>query len=337
MIITRAPLRISLGGGGTDLPSYYSRYGGFVVSGAIDKYVFVSLNRLKIEDFIRVKYSETELVESPDQIEHPLLREALKLTAINKGVEIASMADVPAGTGLGSSGSFLVSLLMALHVFKNEHISVRDLAEEACKIEIDIVGQPVGKHDQYLAALGGLTCLNIDRNGKVEVSSLKISPHHLDQLQNSILLFYTGILRRSSAILSDQKADTDKGRREVVDSLHLTKELGLKIKETLEMGNLDHFGELLDVHWQNKKKRSWKISNSNIDKWYEIAKENGALGGKILGAGGGGFFMFYCPSEHKAKLRTALTREGLREMSSNFDHEGVKVLANFESRVGTFF
>ncbi len=329
MIITRAPLRISLGGGGTDLPSYYSKYGGFILSAAIDKYVFINLNRLKIDDFIRLKYSKTEQVNTIQEIQHPLLREALRLTGVDSGLEIASMADVPAGTGLGSSGSFLVSLLVALHTLKREHISTQDLAEEACHIEIDIVGQPVGKHDQYLAAFGGLTCLDIAPDGKVAVSPLEISSHDLDELRNSILLFYTGILRPSFDILSDQKEDTSKGAQEVVDSLHTTKELGLEIKRALEKGNLKYFGELLDVHWQNKKRRSGKISNPDIDRWYEVAKANGALGGKIMGAGGGGFFMFYCPNDRKAQLRRAMAREGLREMSINFDLEGARVLMNF--------
>lgn len=328
MIIARAPFRIPLGGGGTDLPSYYTQYGGFILSAAIDKYVFISVNKLKVEDFIRIKYSQTELANSADELKHPLFRGAMKLTGIDGGIEIAAMADVPAGTGLGSSGSFLVALLMALHAFKREHIATQDLAELACTIEIDIAGQPVGKHDQYLASFGGITCLDIQSDGKVVVSPLKISPDNLEELRNNTLLFYTGILRQSFDILARQKEDTERGTREVIESLHCTKELGLEIKEVLEGGELDRFGDLLDRHWQNKKKRSKNISDPAIDRWYQIAKENGALGGKIMGAGGGGFFMFYCSNKRKAKLRAAMAAEGLREMRFGFDFEGAKVLMN---------
>ena len=329
MIVARAPFRISLGGGGTDLPSYYSKHGGFILSAAINKYVFISMNRLKIEDFIRVKYSQTELVNSADEIQHPLFRESLKFTGVNGGIEISAMADVPAGTGLGSSGSFLVALLTALHAFKRENIPTQALAEEACHIEIDLVGQPVGKHDQYLATFGGITCLDIATDGSVTVTPLKISFHNMEEFRNNVLLFYTGILRRSFDILAEQRKDTQQDSMEVVESLHKTKELGLEIKSALEYGNLDRFGELLHVHWENKKRRSGKISNPDIDRWYEIAKANGALGGKIMGAGGGGFFMFYCPNDHKAQLRAALAKTGLREMPYDFDFEGAKVLVNF--------
>ncbi len=329
MIITRAPFRIPLGGGGTDLPSYYSQYGGFVLSGAIDKYVFINLNRLKIEDFIRVKYSKTELVNSASQIEHPLLREALKFTGIDGGLEIASMADIPAGTGMGSSGSFLVSILTGLHAFKRDHISIQDLAEEACTIEIDIVGQPAGKQDQYVAAFGGIVCMDIQTDGNVDVEQLRISSHDLDELKNGTLLFYTEILRESFDILGEQKKDTDKGDKNVVDSLHVTKEIGLEIKSAIQSGDFNRFGELLDLHWQNKKKRSGKISDPRVDRWYQIAKDNGALGGKLMGAGGGGFLMFYCPNDRKRDVRRAMAGEGLREMNFNFDFEGAKVLVNF--------
>lgn len=329
MIVTRAPLRIPLGGGGTDLPSYYSEYGGFILSVAINKYVFINLNCLPVDDSLRILYSRSEIVTEVEEIRHPLVRESLKWTGVDGGLEIASMADVPSGTGMGSSGSYLVALLIALHALKREHIPTQELAEEACTIEIELAGQPVGKHDQYLAAFGGIICLDIETDGRVTVSPLRISPYTLEELRNSTLLFYTGIIRRSFDILDAQKKDTERGDKRVVESLHLTKELGLEIKKALESGDLNRFGELLDVHWQNKKKRSGKISAPQIDHWYDLARQNGALGGKLVGAGGGGFFMFLCPNNHKAQLREVMAREGLREMPYDFDLEGAKLLVNF--------
>jgi D-glycero-alpha-D-manno-heptose-7-phosphate kinase len=328
VIITRAPLRIPLGGGGTDLPSYYSEYGGFILSAAIDKYVFINVNRPKTDESIRLKYAETEIVDKVDDIKHPLFREALRAAGVESNVEIASLADVPAGTGMGSSGSFLVALLTALHALKRQNIPTQALAEEACTIEIERAGQPVGKHDQYLAAFGGLTSLEIEKNGMVHVRPLETSAHVVEELRNNTLIFYTGIVRRSFDILQQQQHDTQAGDRSVVESLHATKEIGLRIKKALESGDVDEFGRLLDVHWQNKKRRSSKISDGHLDEVYELAKQNGALGGKLMGAGGGGFFLFYAPNGRKPGLRAALTGAGLREMLFDFDHEGAKVLLN---------
>lgn len=329
MILTRAPLRIPLGGGGTDLPSYYSHYGGFVLSAAINRYVYISINRPQVDDLIRVKYSKSETVKDLNEIQHELVREAMRLTGVERGVEIVSMADVPAGTGMGSSGSFLVALLRALHAYRHEHIPPSQLAEEACRIEIDMVGSPVGKQDQYIAALGGLTSLDIAPDGEVSAIRLPMSTHHLDELRGNLLLFYTGIQRRSLDILEDQRRDTAQVREDVIDSLHQTRRLGLEIKAALEAGDLNRFGELLDVHWQNKKRRSGKISDPRIDRWYEIARDHGALGGKLMGAGGGGFFLLYCPNNHKGQLREAMAGEGLREMPFDFDFEGAKVMVDF--------
>jgi D-glycero-alpha-D-manno-heptose-7-phosphate kinase len=329
MILARAPFRISLGGGGTDLPSYYSQYGGFILSAAINKYLYIYVNRPAADDFIRVKYSRYEQVTSPDDVQHDLVRPALKLLKLNGSLEIVSMADVPAGTGLGSSGTYLVALLAALYELKREKVPTQALAEQACYIEIDLAGHPVGKHDHYLAAFGGITCLDISTDGRVKVSPLNVSITAVEEFRNNVLLFYTGITRSSSDLLAAQKQDTQRGDPAVVDSLHHTKELGYRIKEALEQGDLERFGLLLDEHWQNKKRRSGKITDLRIDRWYEIAKENGALGGKIIGAGGGGFFMFYCPNAHKARLRQALAAEDLREMPYDFDFEGAKVLVNF--------
>lgn len=328
MILSRAPFRIPLGGGGTDLPSYYSRHGGFILSAAIDKYLHISVNRPAADNFIRLKYSRYEQVGSPAEIQHDLVRPALQQLGLNGSLEIASMADVPAGTGLGSSGTYLVALLTALYELKREKVPTQALAEAACHIEMDLAGHPVGKHDPYLAAFGGITTLEIHPDGRVRVSPLNASLTTIEEFRNSVLLFYTGITRSSSDILEAQKQQTQQGDPTVIDSLHRTRELGYRIKEALEGGELDRFGLLLDEHWQNKKRRSGKISNPDIDRWYELAKQHGALGGKIMGAGGGGFFMFYCPNSHKARVRQAMTAAGLRELSYDFDFEGAKVLLN---------
>lgn len=329
MILARAPFRISLGGGGTDLPSYYSQHGGFVVSAAINKYIYIYVNRPAADDFIRVKYSRYEQVKSADEVQHDLVRPMLKLLEVDGSLEIVSMADVPEGTGLGSSGTYLVALLTAMHELKRKKVPTQAVAEQACHIEMDLAGHPVGKHDHYLAAFGGITCLDIARDGRIEVTPLNVSIDTVEQLRSEVLLFYTGILRSSRDILEQQRQDTTAGDSAVMESLHRTKELGYRIKEALEEGDVSRFGRLLAEHWENKKRRSGKISDSRIDRWYDIARENGALGGKIMGAGGGGFLMFHCPNGRKADLRSALASAGLREMPYDFDWEGAKVLVNF--------
>lgn len=328
MITTRAPLRIPLGGGGTDLASYYGDHGGFILSAAIDKYVYIQLNTLQVEDFVRVKYSETELVEAIEDIQHPLLRESLLFSEVGSGIEIGAMADVPGRTGLGSSGSFTVALLAALHEYKRQPLPRQQLAEAAHQIEAVRCAQPAGKHDHYLAAFGGLTCLDIATDGKVSVSPLSISLHTMEELRSSLLVFFTGIQRESFDILSQQEQDTRRGDGQVIDSLHEVKAIGLQIKSALEEGDLDRFGDLLHTHWESKKKRSSKMSNPQIDQWYDEARRAGALGGKLMGAGGGGFLMFYCPAQHRGGLRQRLAEAGLREMNFQFDAEGAKVLMN---------
>jgi D-glycero-alpha-D-manno-heptose-7-phosphate kinase len=329
MILARAPYRISLGGGGTDLPSYYSQYGGFILSAAVNKYLYIYINRPAADDLIRLKYSRYEQVSTPDEIQHDLVRPALKELGLSGSLEIASMADIPAGTGLGSSGTYLVALLTGLYELKRERIPTQALAEQACDIEMNLAGHPAGKHDHYLAAFGGITCLDIATDGRVKVTPLDISITAVEDFRNNVLLFYTGLTRSSSDILKAQKQDTERGDPEVIDSLHRTKELGYKIKEALERGDLERFGLLLDEHWQNKKRRSGSISSGNIDRWYDLAKENGGLGGKVMGAGGGGFFMFFCPTQNKARIRRALGGAGLREIPYDFDFDGAKVLVNF--------
>lgn len=329
MILARAPLRISLGGGGTDLPSYYSRHGGFILSAAMNRYVYIYVNRPAADQLIRVKYSLYEQVERVEEIQHDLVRPALKELGLNGSIEIVSMADVPDGTGLGSSGSYLVALLTALYELKREKIPTQILAEQAVHIEMDLASHPVGKHDHYMAAFGGITCMDIQPDGKVTVTPLNISIDTVEELRSQVLLFFTGIIRSSRDILAEQKRGTESSDSTVMDSLHHTKELGYQIKEALEQGDLERFGLLLDEHWQNKKRRSGMISTPHLDRWYEIAKATGALGGKIIGAGGGGFLMLCCPNGAKGAVRQALTNEGLREMPFDFDFEGAKVLVNF--------
>jgi D-glycero-alpha-D-manno-heptose-7-phosphate kinase len=329
MILSRAPFRISLGGGGTDLPSYYTQYGGFILSAAINKYLYIYVNRPYADEFIRVKYSRYEQVTSPDEVQHDLVRPALKALNLNGSLEIVSMADVPAGSGLGSSSTYLVALLTALYELKREKVPTQAMAEQACHIEMDLAGHPVGKQDHYMAAFGGLTCLDIKKDGRVHVSPLDVSITTVEEFRNSVLLFYTGIIRSSAMILEVQKQATQQGDAVMIDSLHRTKEIGYRVKEALEKGDLESFGLLLHEHWQNKKRRSENISNSSIDCWYEAARENGALGGKIMGAGGGGFFMFYAPNHRKAGLRKAMAACGLREIPYDFDFEGAKVVVNF--------
>lgn len=329
MILARAPMRITLGGGGTDLPCYYSRYGGFIISAAIDKYLYIYVNRPAADDLIRVKYSRYEEVEEPGQLHHDLVRPALNLLGIKSNLEIVSMADVPAGTGLGSSSTYLVALLTSLYELKRERVPTQALAEFAYKVEREMAGHPVGKQDHYLAAFGGITCLEIDPDGRVQVSALNISMTTAEDLHSRILLFFTGVSRSANNILQEQRRDTEKENAIVLDSLHHTKEMGYRVKKYLENADLEKFGHLLHDHWETKKRRSTAISNPHIDRWYNLAREAGALGGKLIGAGGGGFLMFYCPLRKKGAVRKVLTGEGLKEMPFNFEFQGAKVLVNF--------
>lgn len=328
MILVRAPFRIPLGGGGTDLPSYYSKFGGSLISVAINKYMIVSANRPVIDDLIRLKYSTSETVKKINQIQHPLVEEALKLTKVNKAVELSWIADVPHGTGMGSSGSFLVATLKALHTLGGQEVTAQQIAEEACHIEMDILKSPVGKQDQYMAAFGGLTQLEIDRRGRVEVSKPKVSLEILRDLESSFVLFYTGISRSSHNVLSRQNKSTNKGDKKVINSLHYIKEIGQNISQSIIKGNISQVGKLMDIHWQYKRQLSQNVSNDKINKWYQLGKDAGALGGKIMGAGGGGFLLFCCPGDKK-DIRRVMKKEGLRELFVNFDTEGVKVLVNF--------
>lgn len=328
MIVTRAPLRLPLGGGGTDIVSYASRFGGFVLSSAIDKYIYISINRPQADDLIRLKYSHSETVASVEEIKNELMREALKLTGIDKAIEITSMADVPDGTGLGSSGSFLVALLLALHTFKKESVSPQTLAEEASAIEIDILGHPIGKHDQYMAAYGGVSALNISSKNVVRVTPADIPRDVVREMENHLIMFYTGRIRRSNKVLCQQDHSTKVNDYQVINSLHTIKAIGLKIKKHLEKNNIEPLGKLFDDHWQAKINLSSEIADKELIDLYHFAKANGAEGGKLVGAGGGGFFAFFANGS-KLKLRSALTAAGLRELHFRFEPEGAKVLVDF--------
>jgi D-glycero-alpha-D-manno-heptose-7-phosphate kinase len=324
MIITRSPLRISLGGGGTDLPSYYRKHTGFLIAAAIDKYVCITLHQTFMPELI-LKYSRLERVSSIDEIQHPIIREALRLVGSDgQYLEITSMADIPAGTGLGSSGSFTTALLKALHAYKKNLVHPRELAEQACQIEIDRLHEPIGKQDQYIAAFGGLTCFQFLPNGHVEAWPLLLSQETLYNLEDNLLLFFTGTSRSASSILREQDDRSQRREAGMIDNLHFVKELGYQSKEALEAGDLVRFAELMKEHWESKKQRSGSMSNEQINRWYDLALANGALGGKLIGAGGGGFLMFY--AEDKTRLRRAMTETGLREVRFRFDFEGTKVV-----------
>ena len=324
MIITRSPLRISLGGGGTDLPSYYREHGGFLIAAAIDKYVYLTLHRTFQEEII-VKYSKLERVARVEDIEHPIIREALKLTrTTDPHLELTSMADIPGGTGLGSSGSFTTALLKALHVAKRSALSPAELAEQACDIELNKLGEPIGKQDQYIAAVGGITAFTFHPDGRVEYRPCRISEETLFNLEDNLLLFFTGYSRSASAILKDQNDKSKQNDRTMLDNLHFTKNLGYQSLDALESANLEEFARLMDVHWQRKKARSTGMSNERINEWYDHAMASGALGGKLIGAGGGGFLMFYAADKHR--LRHAMREKGLQEVRFRFDFEGTKVV-----------
>ena len=324
MIIVRSPLRISLGGGGTDLPSYYREHSGFLVAAAIDKYVYITLHHT-FQPGLIIKYSKMEKVDSVAEIQHPIIRESMRaLGIVDTHLEIASMADIPAGTGLGSSGSFTTGLLRALHASQRNLIHPNQLAEQACDIEINRLGEPIGKQDQYIAAYGGLTCFRFLPNDAVEAWPLKISSKTLHELEDNLLLFFTGYSRNASSILKEQDDKSKHSEREMIDNLHFVKELGRQSQAALEQGEVRKFGELMNVHWEHKKKRSGGMSNSRIDDWYRLALDNGAVGGQLLGAGGGGFLMFY--AEDRARLRTVMEEQGLQEVRFRFDFEGTKVL-----------
>ncbi|MGA2162775.1 MAG: hypothetical protein ABSG28_11375 [Methanoregula sp.] len=324
MIITRSPLRISLGGGGTDLPSYYRKHEGFLIAAAIDKYVYITLHDTFQKEII-IKYSNTERVQRLDEIQHPIIKEALKLLNIHsENFELASLADIPAGTGLGSSSSFTCALLKALHTYNKSFVKPDDLAEEACHIEMDLLHEPIGKQDQYISAFGGINCFTFCKNDQVKTKELNISKDTLYNLEDHLLLFFTGYSRSASNVLKEQDDKSKKNDTSMIDNLHFVKELGYKSKTAFEHGDLEEFAHIMNVHWEHKKQRSNAMSNDRINTWYDIGMKNGALGGKLIGAGGGGFLMFY--AEDNKKLRKTMAREGLQEVRFRFDFDGSKVV-----------
>jgi len=327
MIITRTPVRIPLGGGGTDLPGYYKKFGSFFISAAIDHYAYIILKSRPIQG-IRLAYSEVEEIDSIDEIKNNIMRTTLQYLKANtqQGIEIVSIGDLPARSGMGSSGSFTVGLLNAFHHLHRQAAPAHILAQEACHINMNLLKYPSGKQDEYIAAHGGITCFKINKSGKVTSFPLAITLQTINNLQDNLLLFYTGVLRDANEVLAKQKKATENNDPHIIDNLHKIQEIAFEIKEVLEAGDITKFGMLLDKHWQVKKQRT-STTIPHLDKLYEIARKNGAIGGKIMGAGGGGFFAFYV-EEKKEKLRKALAAEGLKEVKFHFDFEGTKLLVN---------
>jgi D-glycero-alpha-D-manno-heptose-7-phosphate kinase len=324
MIIARSPLRISLGGGGTDLPSYYEKHTGFLIAAAIDKYVYITLHETFVPELI-VKYSKLERVADASQLEHPIIRESFSMLGLSgKSLELTSMADIPAGTGLGSSGSFTTGLLKALHAYRKNLVHPAELAEQACEIELGRLKEPIGKQDQYIAAYGGITCFKFLPGGKVEAWPLKISEETRYNLEDNLLLFFTGYSRSASAILKEQDQKSKTADPAMMENLHFIKDLGLQSQKALESGELSEFARLMDVHWQRKKQRSGSMSNQQINQWYDLAMANGAAGGKLIGAGGGGFLMFYATD--RTRLRHTMRQAGLQEVRFRFDFEGTRLV-----------
>ena len=324
MIIARSPLRISLGGGGTDLASYYEKREGFLISAAIDKYVYILLNKT-FDNTLLVKYSQLERVMDVNDLRHPIVKEALKMLGLeNERIEICSMADIPAGTGLGSSSTFSTALLNALHSYKNDIIGKRQLAEEACELEINRLEEPIGKQDQYIAAFGGITCMTFRKDGYVDVEPLNISTESFYNLEDHLLLFFTGYSHSAGSILDEQDKKSKANNEDMLKNLDFVKQLGMDSKAAFETGELRKFADIMNVHWEYKKKRSGGMSNPQIDEWYDYALKNGALGGKLIGAGGGGFLMFY--AEDTIKLREAMRKTNMEEVRFRFEREGSKIL-----------
>ena len=324
MILVRSPLRVSLGGGGTDLPSYYELCDGFVVSAAINKYVYVAVNR-PFSDGYKLKYAEYENVISVSDIKHPIIREALNYFApIEQRIEISTMADIPSGTGLGSSGSFTTALIKSLSMYFNKPIHAQALAELSCDIEINRLKEPIGKQDQYIAAFGGITAFNFSRDGRVTPNSLNIPPKTLHDLEDNLLLFFTGSSRSASNILRDQDVRSQESDVEMLKNLNYVKKLGYESRTLLESGDFSAFGTLMNEHWEYKRSRSNGITNDFIDNAYKEALRNGAIGGKLVGAGGGGFLMFY--ASDCEKLRSKMSSLGMEEVRFKFDFQGTSVV-----------
>jgi D-glycero-alpha-D-manno-heptose-7-phosphate kinase len=328
MIVSRAPVRFSLGGGGTDLPSYSREHGGFVVAAAVDKFVNVCVAR-RFQDNIRLAYTESEIVDHVDQIRHRIFKAALKMTGIERGLELHSLADVPANTGLGSSSSFTVALLNGLHAFKREFVPAEQLADEACRLEIDILQEPIGKQDQYIAAYGGVSAMTFHTDGSVDVERLPLKDEVIDDLESNLIIYYSGVERAASSVLKEQAKTITENKDAAVQRMHRIKELGHETKRILLAGDIDVYGEMLHEHWTNKRKLASNMSGGVIDEHYEAARNAGAIGGKLMGAGGGGFFMFYVRAAERRRVHDVLAARGLRPMRFRFDFDGARIMANF--------
>jgi len=328
MIVSRAPVRFSLGGGGTDLPAFSKSHGGYVVAAAVDKFVFVCVAK-RFYDTIRLAYSETETVDSVDKIKHRIYKAALRHQELTGGLELHSLADVPANTGLGSSSSFTVALLNGLHAFKRESVPAEQLAHEACHLEIDVLGEPIGKQDQYIAAYGGISAMTFHPDGSVDVERLPVRDEVIDQLESNLVIFYSGVERSASAVLANQQASIKEDKDAAVQRMHRIKALGYDTKKLLLTGDVDQYGEMLHEHWTNKRKLAANMADSTIDEHYETARKAGAIGGKLMGAGGGGFFMFYVRAQDRRRVHDVLAQRGLRPMRFRFDFDGARIMANF--------
>lgn len=325
MIITRTPLRISLGGGGTDLPAYYREAGhGFLIAAAITKYVYIAVHH-NFDDDVLLKYSAVERVPTSDDAVHPLLRACLKLTGIDRGIEITSMADIPTGTGLGSSGSFTVGVLRALRAFQHETLTNVELAEQACHIEIEILGEPVGKQDQYIAAVGGLTAFEFHADERVDIAPLDLTKETRHRIDDNLVLFYTGVRRSASEVLAEQQAEKPNGGS-LRDNLDRVRQIGYDTRNSLVAGDVNKFGALLTEQWQLKYERAPGGVHDDVDSWIRRGIDAGALGGKLVGAGGGGFLLFY--AEHKAGLREVMSSNGLEEVRFGVDYEGASTIVS---------
>lgn len=325
MIITRTPLRIPVGGGGTDLPEYYSRFGSHLITAAINQHIFVFVQRW-FENGIKVTYSRTEIVSCVDEIQHPVAREALRFVNVVNNIEILSMAELPSNTGLGSSGAYTVGLLNALHAYAGRQLTTHDLAELACHLQTNVLKEAGGKQDQYAAAFGGFIIMDIDRDGRVTIKPLEIQPDIVEELENNTLYFYTGIRRSSVELQSRHSEALRRGDKNPIDSLHRIKEIGHQIEDALTRANLDGYGQLLHTHWETKHRISSDMSPSLVDHAYAKARDAGVLGGKLVGAGGGGFLMLYCPNGKKTNVRHTMRAEGLQEVKLRFESSGSKVL-----------
>lgn len=328
MIITRTPMRICLGGGGTDVKDYYERHGGFVVSASINQYIYIVIHN-SFDKSIRVCYSKREIVDTADEVHHPVVREAMKLFQIeDPGIEIISFADIPSDTGLGTSSSFTVGLIAALATYKGVRMTEYEIAEMACHIERDLLQEAGGKQDQYISAFGGISCLEFHSDGKVIVSPVQISHESVSALEQNILLFFTGIRRNSFKVQRALIRGVRKDPR-TLESLHAIKQLGIQTEQILRKGNVDSYADLLLKHWEAKQRLSDMVTNGRINHFYRLAMEGGAEGGKVIGAGGGGYLLLYCSDpDNRTKLRNLLTQEGMQELRYSFDFTGVTVVVD---------